>query len=158
SGRVPSVAITSHKAQDTSPDDLVTLEALLSDQGGGIGRAEWRINGVTVGVVEQVVGTAGQPTGLKQGIGLDPREHTLEPVAHDGANLVASVPARTRITWTGSEPTAPPRLYVLAVGINDYLDSGLKLTYAVPDADTLAAAFKRAGEGQYEEVIVTHVF
>jgi WD40 repeat protein len=158
SGRVPSVAITSHKAQDTSPDDLVTLEALLSDQGGGIGRAEWRINGITVGVVERAAATAGQPTPLKQAIALDPGENTIELVAYNGANLVASVPARTRITWTGSEPTAPPRLYVLSVGINDYLDSGLKLTYAVPDADALAAAFKRAGEGQYEDVIVTHVF
>ena len=157
SGRVPSVAITSHKAQDISPADLVTLEALLADQGGGIGRAEWRINGITVGVVEQPAATAGQPIALKQAMALDPGENTIELVAYNGANLVASVPARARITWTGSEPTAPPRLYVLVVGINDYLDAGLKLTYAVPDAKTLAAALKDAGQGHYEDVIVTHV-
>ena len=50
---MPNVAITSHKAQDISPVDLVTVEARLTDQGGGIGRAEWRINGITVGVVER---------------------------------------------------------------------------------------------------------
>ena len=33
----------------------------------------------------------------------------------------------------------------------------LKLTYAVPDAKTLAAALKEAGQGHYEDVIVTHV-
>src|SRR5262249_16899310 len=50
SGRAPRGAITSHKAQDTSAADLVTVEAQLADLGGGIGRAEWRINGLTVGV------------------------------------------------------------------------------------------------------------
>ena len=54
------MTVVSHKAQDTSPDDLVTVEARLADQGGGIGRTEWRINGVTVGVVEQATATAGE--------------------------------------------------------------------------------------------------
>jgi WD40 repeat protein len=159
SGRVPTVAIVSHKAQATSPTDLVTVEARIVDQGGGIGRAEWRINGITVGVVERAAEAAapGQPVALKQAIALDPGDNTIELVAYNGANLVASAPARARITWTGTEPTAPPRLYVLAVGINDYLDGNLKLTYAVPDASTLAAAFKQAGQGHYEEVIVTRV-
>jgi WD40 repeat protein len=157
SGRVPSVTVVSHKAQDTSPDDLVTVEARLVDQGGGIGRTEWRINGVTVGVVEQVAGTAGQPVSVKQVIALDPGENTIEAVAYNGANLVASVPARTKILWTGSEAKAPPRLYVLVVGINDYLDATLKLTYAVPDAKSLASALKEAGQGLYEDVIVIHV-
>ena len=157
SGRVPAVTVVSHKAQDTSPDDLVTVEARLVDQGGGIGRAEWRINGVTVGVVEQVAAGAGQPVSVKQVMALDPGENTIEAVAYNSSNLVASVPARTKILWTGSEAKAPPRLYVLVVGINDYLDATLKLTYAVPDAKSLAAALKEAGQGHYEDVIVTHV-
>jgi hypothetical protein len=88
---------------------------------------------------------------------LDPGENTIEAVAYNSSNLVASVPARTKILWTGSEAKAPPRLYVLVVGINDYLDATLKLTYAVPDAKSLAAALKEAGQGHYEDVIVTHV-
>ena len=157
SGRVPNVAITSHKAQGISPVDLVSMEARLADQGGGVGRAEWRINGITVGVVEKTAAAAGQPIALKQAMALDPGENTIELTAYNGANLVASVPARAKIIWTGSEPTAPPRLYVLVVGINDYLDAGLKLSYAVPDAKTLAAALKQAGQGHYEDVVVTQV-
>jgi hypothetical protein len=157
SGRVPSVAIVSHKAQDTSPTDLVTVEARIVDRGGGIGRAEWRINGITVGVVEPAAAPAGQPVVLKQAMALDPGDNAIELTAYNSANLVASVPGRARITWTGSEPTARPRLYVLAVGINDYLDGNLKLTYAVPDASTLADAFKEAGQGHYEEVSVIRV-
>jgi hypothetical protein len=45
SGRVPAVKFISHQAEQTSATDLVIVEAGLADQGGGLGRAEWRING-----------------------------------------------------------------------------------------------------------------
>lgn len=158
SGRPPRVTITSHGAEETSSVDLVTVEAELTDQGGGIGRAEWRINGVTIGVVDQpAAAAADQPVAMKQVVALDPGENTIELTAYNGADLVAAVPARSKIVWTGSEPTAQPRLYVLVVGINNYLDAALKLTYAVPDAKALAAALKQAGQGYYEDVIITHV-
>ncbi len=157
SGRVPFVTIVSHKAEDTSPSDLVTLEAQLADQGGGIGRIEWRINGTTVGVVEKPEAAPNQTITIKQAIALDPGENDIELVAYNGANLVASVPARASITWTGTEPTTPPRLYVLAVGINEYQDAALRLTYAALDAKTLAEALKRAGQGLYQEVSVTQI-
>jgi len=157
SGPVPTVAITSHKAQDVSPLDAVTMEAHLADRGGGVGRAEWRINGITVGVVERTAGAAGKPVVLKQTMALDPGENIVELTAYNGANLVASIPARARIAWTGSEVTVRPRLHVLAVGINDYLDGALKLTYAVPDATALASALQQAGRGHYEDVVITRV-
>jgi WD40 repeat protein len=154
SGRVPKAAITSHV--DTSPSDLVTLEGSLTDQGGGIGRVEWRINGITIGVVEKAA--SGQTITLQQTVALDPGDNTIELVAYNGRNLVASVPARTKVLWTGTEPTAPPRLHVLAVGINEYWDGKLKLKYAVPDAKSLGLALREAGGGLYEDVIVTEVF
>jgi WD40 repeat protein len=157
SGRAPHVAITSHPSQDSSAVDLVTIEARLTDQGGGIGRAEWRINGITVGVVEKAAGASGQPVPLRQTIALDTGENIIELTAYNGANLVAAIPVRTKITWTGKEPTAPPRLFAVVVGINDYLDGTLKLTYAVPDATTLANAFEKAGRNHYQEVIVRKV-
>ena len=158
SGRVPTVTIVSHKARDTTPDDFVNVEALVVDQGGGIGKAEWRINGVTVGVVERPAPAApGQPVALKQAMALDPGENTVELVAYNSANLVASAPARAKITWTGTEPSVPPRLYLLTVGVNDYLDAALRLKYAVPDAKALAAALTEAGRGYYESVVVTSV-
>ena len=158
SGRVPSITIVSHKAQEATPDDLITVEAVVADQGGGIGKAEWRINGVTVGVVEKPAPAApGQPVALKQAMALDPGENTVEVLAYNGANLVASAPARAKVTWTGTEPSVPPRLYVLTVGINDYLDAALRLKYAVPDAKALTAALAEAGRGHYESVLVTNV-
>jgi uncharacterized caspase-like protein len=90
-------------------------------------------------------------------VALDPGENIVELTAYNGADLVAAVPVRTKITWTGKEPSAPPRLFVVVVGINDYLDSALKLTYSVPDATTLAKALETAGQNHYQEVIVTKV-
>ena len=44
SGPVPKVTIVSHKAVDKSSSDLVNVEARLDDDGGGIGKAVWRIS------------------------------------------------------------------------------------------------------------------
>ena len=46
---------------------------------------------------------------------------------------------------------------MLAVGLNDYADAELKLSYAVPDAKALAEALGEAGKGLYEDVEVTLV-
>jgi hypothetical protein len=146
SGRVPAVRFD--KTELVSPTDIMTLAANLADQGGGIGRAEWRINGITVGVADKPDSTT------KQTVALDPGENVIELVAYNGANLVASRPARAKVVWNGAEPTARPRLFVLVAGINNYLDGALKLNLAVPDAKAIAAAFQEAGREHYEEVNV----
>ena len=35
------------------------------------------------------------------------------------------------MTWDGEKTATPPKLYVMAVGVNDYYDSRLRLSYAV---------------------------
>lgn len=157
SGPVPVVGIKSHKAEDTSPADLVTVEAEITDAGGGIGKIEWRINGVTVGV-DQARAENGQAVERilsKQDMALDPGDNVIEVVAYNRAGLITSIPARTKIKWTGTEPTARPRLYVLVVGINDYWDGKLKLKFGVPDARSLADGLREAGKDLYEDVSVT---
>jgi hypothetical protein len=163
-GRVPKIAITSHKPHDVSSSDLVTIEASLTDEGGGIGKAEWRISSkesrgwpITIKVVDKVT-AVGLGVTLKQPVTLDPGENVIELVAYNGENLVRSAPARAKVFWSGvSGPTVPPRLYVLAIGIDKYWDSKLQLNFAVADAKALAAALKEAGKHHYEEVIVTEV-
>ena len=51
----------------------------------------------------------------------------------------------------------PARMFVLAVGLNDYAEAKFKLAYAVPDAKALAQALSEAGKGVYESVEVTLV-
>jgi WD40 repeat protein len=162
SGAAPSVLITSPKWGDnSSASDLVAVSAKVDDAGGGIGRVEWRVNGVTVAVVtrETGEGSALHEITRTQQIALDPGENVIEVVAYNVAGLVSSMPAQTKITWTGTRPTAPPQLHVLALGVNAYEMGALQLELAVADATSLTAAFGEAANkhGLYSDVIITPV-
>jgi len=148
----------------------VTAEAEIIDRGGGVGRVEWRINGVTAGVDARVPAAAGQPARLSRDLLLDPGDNEIEVVAYNGANLLASIPARLNVdsqvtpvpvapTPTQPAPTEPtvpapvavaqPRLFVLVAGVNDYADERIKLSYAVSDAKDVARAFNEASGNLY---------
>ena len=45
-------------------------------------------------------------------------------VAYNGPNLLASLPARTTVKFTGPADKTKPKLHILAIGINDYVDQG----------------------------------
>lgn len=166
SGGAPSVDIASTADGTSITNDKLTVEAKISDVGGGIGRIEWRVNGVTLGVhtkrgfervAEDVAQAGGKSFTVSQDVWLEPGENTIEVVAYNAKNLIASEPAKITVTWDGQSSNAQPRLHVLAVGINDYFDSRLKLNFAVPDANAVSAALSKAGSGLYEEVSVTSV-
>jgi len=54
SGPAPDVEITWPIRGTTSNADLVNVSARIQDRGKGIGRIEWRVNGITAGVVTQL--------------------------------------------------------------------------------------------------------
>jgi WD40 repeat protein/uncharacterized caspase-like protein len=158
SGNAPLVTLVSPRDGARATGEQVNAEVEISEKGGGIGRVEWRINGVTVGIETPPVPPVGQPLRLSRGLVLDDGENEIEVVAYNAANLVASVPARASVT--GQAPAtagAPPRMFVLAVGLNEYAEDKFKLAYAVPDAKALAHALTDAGKGVYESVEVTLV-
>jgi WD40 repeat protein len=165
SGGAPRVAILSPAANTTSGSEEVTVEAEITDQGGGVGRVEWRVNGVTLGVeerglarVEGAPGGSARPTlTTSRKLSLEPGDNTIEVVAYNARNLIASLPTRVSVKWDGSNPATLPKLHVLAIGVNDYWDSRLRLTNAVPDANAIADALKEAGRSLYREVEVTRV-
>lgn len=163
SGRAPTVAITSPANASSVAKGEVSFEATVSDQGGGVGRIEWRLNGQPVGIenrgfqrIQDGVSGGTSPAGaavkISQRIVLDADDNVIEVVAYNTKGLVASQPARITIKAVGTAVTAKPRLFVLAVGVNDYFDGRLKLNYAAPDARSIAASFEKAGKGLYESV------
>jgi WD40 repeat protein len=166
SGPAPLVEITSHKSAAKS--DVVTVSARIKDRGKGIGRIEWRINGITVGVENAPAG-AGPVYEVRRRLALDPGENAIEVVAYNVRNLLASLPAQVAITYTGPAGKVQPKLYVLAIGINDYVDQGgpepgtgktlafLPLGASVPDANAFSDEIEKAGAGLYAEVNVTKV-
>jgi WD40 repeat protein len=183
SGSAPDVRLTlpgGGSGRSNVDGATVSAEAELIDRGGGIGRVEWRVNGVTSGIetrglqrVDTAAPAARSPT-VRQTLALEPGENRIEVVAYNGANLIASVPARLTVTAQGVSPSivppqpgapsaAPlpgpvaagkPRLFVLVAGINDYADKSIQLTYAVSDAREVARGFKESAGDLYQSVEV----
>ncbi len=167
SGPAPEVQIASSPSGGNSDADLVTVTARIKDQGKGIGRIEWRVNGITVGVCHAPA-CLGPDNEVKRTLALDPGENLIEVVAYNGRDLLASLPAQTKITFTGPADAVKPKLHVLAIGINQYADRGWitpkgqveqfgLLRLAVKDAVSLGEELKQAGAGLYSEVRVKTV-
>jgi WD40 repeat protein/uncharacterized caspase-like protein len=158
SGGAPRVQIMTPKAGAAVADEQVEVEASITEQGGGVGRIEWRVNGVTLGVETRgLARPAGNTTTVRRKLALEPGDNRIEITAYNAQGLMASEPARISVKWAGDKASLPPRLYVLAVGVNDYWDSRLKLNFAAVDAIATADALRRAGGGLYERVEVTTV-
>jgi hypothetical protein len=166
SGPAPVVVIISHPANSAVPPlDLVTVEARVTDRGTGIGRIEWRVNGVTTAVGTKLRG-GGPDYMVSQKLALDPGNNIIEVVAYNGPNLLASMPAHITIKDVGTADKAKSRLHILAIGINKYVDRGwtppgsterirfAPLRLAVKDATSLAADIRRGGAELYEDVRV----
>jgi WD40 repeat protein len=166
SGPPPGVAILSPAEGSQSPADLITVTARIEDQGKGVGRIEWRVNGVTAAVATRPDGDGPTHTVSRQ-LALDPGDNAVEVVAYNGSNLLASLPARTTVRFTGSADNLRSKLHLLAIGINAYVDKGWTppgsktgslfptLDLAVKDAKAFAADMEKAAAGLYDEVRVT---
>jgi Caspase domain/Bacterial Ig domain/Bacterial SH3 domain len=159
SGAAPRVSITSPASGTSIRDDQANVEASLTDQGGGIGKVEWRVNGTTVGVdtPAAVTATAGRTAAISKTLALTPGDNRIEVVAYNGQELIASEPISVVIKSVQEAATGAPRLYVLAVGVNDYWDSALRLSFATPDAKALSDGLRKAGGKLYERVEVMTV-
>lgn len=135
----------------------IEVEAEISDAGGGIGRIEWRVNGMTVAVQDGARGAAAldsETPRARARVTLDPGQNLIELVAYNAAGLLASAPATLTVTWDGVATDVAPDLHVLAVGVNDYADGRLKLNYAAADATAFGQAMARAGQGLFGSVNV----
>lgn len=168
SGPPPAVQIISTIKGDKSQEDLVTVRARIEDRGKGIGRIEWRVNGVTAGV-SIAPSNAGATFEAVQQLALDQGENMIEVVAYEARNILASLPAQTSVSFVPPTGTTKPKLHVLAIGINKYIDKGwtppggsqrehfAPLELAVGDAKALGAALQKAGANLYGEVRVRTV-
>jgi len=155
SGPAPLTRFSDPAEGFTAPSPEIDIEIELQDEGGGIGRVEWRLNGLTVDVqtraAEALVSDA--PTATTRMV-LEPGLNQIEVVAYNAAGLLASAPRTLTVEWDGVASTEPPELHVLAVGVNDYADGRLQLKYAAADAQAFGAAMKKAGAGLFSSVNV----
>jgi WD40 repeat protein len=138
-------------AQFDSAGEYV-LKVRVRDQGGGLGKYIYRIDGVEV---------QGRPADIP-GAGADTvgRQFSLAPgrrvvsLAVANRNGVESVPVEAVVNVAAR--TERPALFVLAVGVTNYRDHALAqgVRYAAADAETVAARFKAQGEGLFRTAVV----
>jgi WD40 repeat protein len=125
----------------------VDLDIELKDAGGGIGKLEWRINGVTSGISTRGLARvqSGPSRRETKSLFLQNGLNHIEVIAYNSNGSIASDPVSLELTVANSEALRP-RLFVLAVGVNAYFDSKFALNYAVPDAIAISKAFEKAGQ------------
>ncbi len=159
SGKPPLVSLVAPVEVASVGTDVLKAEGTISDVGGGIGRIEWRVNGLTVGV-EYPPSGVGKTYSVSRTLPLDEGKNGIELVAYNAKNLMASLAAKTTVTSTAASKGKPGRLHVIAFGLNDYESTGTglpNLHYALPDALAIGKALKEAGKGRYAGVTVTGV-
>jgi len=155
-----------------SPRDGVTLAKRdtdvvveVTDRGGGVGRIEWKINGVTVGITDEKargVALVGKDAGglslrFRQLLTLSPGENLIQVTAYSRTNEVSSLPAEIRLRCR-DEISERPSLYLLTVGIDRYRDGALRLKYSVPDAKSVAEAFRTSSASVFERIVIEQIF
>ena len=167
SGLPPRILDLYSPAGGRVPGDVIELSVDVEARGGGIGRVEWRVNGIVQGVDGRGLGPARLKaedrdeagpalTTLRKRLFLVPGENAVSVVAYNGANLIASG-ASEIVIFSHQAAVSKPRLHVLAAGVDDYFDSRLALNYATSDARALGTALQRAGRGLYERVNVRYL-
>jgi WD40 repeat protein len=167
SGAPPRVAISSIEPTNADRDDVI-VRYRVTDQGDGIGRVEIRVNGVTSSVVTAANESRGANEAAAQRVILDPGSNTIDVVAFNRRDLIASVPASMTYTVPAS-PRTKSKLHILAIGVDKYTDTGWQrpgatsverwspLTLAVKDARAAADRIRRAAGDLHSEVVITTV-
>jgi WD40 repeat protein len=166
SGPAPKVTIVSSIVVPDS--DVVKVAAEINDLGKGVGRVEWRVNGITAAVFIQP-SRAGPKHLLTQDLALDPGDNSIEVIAYNASNLLAAIPARATVKLSRAVDKFKPTLHVLAIGINKYADRGWTppgefsaryfppLGLAAKDAASVAEDLRRAAKSSYADVRLTVV-
>ena len=137
-----------------SGDSIEVTLSVRSPSGLPIDRVDALIDGRPVearGLAPAKSGTARRLTIL-----VPPRNVEISVVARAGE--LVSEPARVRLTYSGATPAAEdalkPKLYAVAIGVAEYTDEALHLTYPADDARGFAAALQKQKGGLYSDVQV----
>jgi len=130
------------------------LELTLHDQGSGIGRVEYRVNGeVLSNAAARPLAPrspAGQQT-YRRPFSLNNGDNTIEVTAYSANDKVASKPVTLKVQ-VNDPVQREPSLYVLSIGVTAYRDQSFALKYAADDAKDFAATLQTQGSGMFQKV------
>lgn len=149
------------KTGDTLKDwtsESISLELLINSNGVGIDDIHLYNNGKLVfheALEENVVFRGDSKSDRVIKVELSEGINRIQAIVENGQNI-GSVP--TEIVVIKSGDIKPPKLFVLAVGINEYANPNYHLNYAVNDASSFVEVLSNNNKGLFEEVIVLELF
>jgi hypothetical protein len=95
--------------------------------------------------------TVAADTEIRGSIDVTLAQHVTEVGLIAWTGGLASEAARIKVTWDGA-PEATRRLFALVVGVSDYSDPAMKLTYAAKDARDFDKALKGQKGAYYDRI------
>jgi hypothetical protein len=147
----PAVALVETPTSASSDEVVVALA--ITDQGGGVGDVRLYRNGSAV-MLDKArnlqVGQSGQR--LRYRVRLEAGPNAIRAVAFNADNSMQSADAT--ITITATFAPRRPSLYAVIVGIQDFKNPRLKLSYPIADAKLFAETLKTQASPLYEKVEV----
>ncbi len=163
-GAPPAVSFVSPEMSKMVSQRDITITIELTDQGGGIGKLEWKINDITVGVQEEERGISVKkrkvrslPIRKSKLITLSPGENIIRITAYNAKNEITSISKSLALTLK-DEISSKPTLHLLTIAINSYRDKSLWLKYSVPDAESILSAFQNYSHSIFTDISKTHLF
>lgn len=154
-GLPPELELISPEGGSKLESDQAEIKVGVNELDGGIGRVEFRVNGKVQGSTRGLAPIAASSSSydkvISQNLLLPPGKSRIDVVAYNKQNTIASNPVSVTVSVDASA-SRPAELFVLSVGVNDYFDDALDLSYAVSDARAIADFAGRAGQGSYAKV------
>lgn len=150
----PPPAIQIVDTPTTVTADQVTVSLQVKDQGGGIGDVRLYRNGAAV-VLEktrnlQIVSKAAGGQILNYHVSLEPGKNTIRAIAFNGDNTMQSGDVTIDIHAEIAPKT--PAIHAVVVGIQDFMNPRLNLSYSVADAKLFAETLEKHCKGFYSAV------
>jgi WD40 repeat protein len=138
------------------PNGTVTLDyAVRSPSGQPVERINILVDGRPVKTISLPVHPTAANTETKGTLELALSQRNVEVGLIAWSGDLASEAARVRLTWDGA-PQVTRRLYALVVGVGDYADPEMRLTYPAKDARDFAKALGEQ-KGRYYADVETRV-
>ncbi len=155
----PLVKITSPASGADLSKGLTNIAVEVTDQGGGIDEIRLYHNGKlidgTLRGFKPVTGNAGKQIKTFS-LTLVNGENHIKATAFN-MQRTESLPDEITVHYTSAQP-AKSNMYVLAVGINQYLNPRYNLNYACNDAEAFVQALKTGATPIFGKVEVTTIY
>jgi hypothetical protein len=163
SGPAPNVEILNlsegdafEDVQEADPEERkIPVIVQVTDVGGGIGRVEWRVGSERQIHRQELVGLEDVGASRKL-MGMVPVEHPttfIEVTAFNSRNLVSSR-ANVTVSVEADSDAQIPSLYVVAVGVSDYLNDDLDLPSPKWDVLGIKHIFEQSEASLFKSVEV----